>query len=123
MLRVAKLSDQQWGRAVSNGHTETQEEASSDEHREVYGSALKHNGKDHDNRTDTNTPSAAQTISDVGGNGQGKQRSQKHDSGKETLDRGRQSLHVVRELVQGQQTVDHRAIVTVCCLSHCQFGL
>jgi hypothetical protein len=74
MLRVAQLGDQERGSSVSNGNTEAQKETSSDEHLKIDGSALKYDGKDHDDRADEDTPSSAKTISDVWGDRKSEQR-------------------------------------------------
>ena len=69
VLWVDKLGDQQWGRSVSNGNTETKEETSSDEHVDVDTDTLESDAESHDTATDGNTDTTTKDIGSVWNNG------------------------------------------------------
>lgn len=71
VLRVAQLSDKQRCRAVSNGNTQSEEEASGYKHLEVDRSTLENDSQNHDDGTNADTPSSTHSISDVRNDRQG----------------------------------------------------
>jgi hypothetical protein len=91
---MADLRNQKRGRSVSDRRAEAQDETGRNKHLKVDGRRLEHNGQDHDQGTDADTPSTAKTIGNVGSDWQSEERTEEHDTGEKTLDGARRVVHV-----------------------------
>jgi len=114
MLHVSQFGDEQWCGAVGEGDTETDQEASADEHSKALGGRLEGNTDKHDAETDHDGDFTTSPVGQEGGEWDSDNGTNRHDGVEETeLRRG--WLEVVFPVVEGLETVHHGAVETVGC--------
>ena len=87
VLRMYKLSDEKWRASVCNSDTKSEEEASRNEHPEVYRDTLEDDTEDHDHATDDNSPPATEDVGSVRNDRKSAERANGHDASEQTEQR------------------------------------
>lgn len=115
VLGVGQFGDEKWRGTVGNGDTETQEEASSDEHPEVDRDRLQDNTDHHDDAANEDTHPTSKAVGNVRGDWKRAEGADSHNAGEKTKERSRRVVEVLLPDVKSLKTVDHGPIVSVSC--------
>lgn len=84
VLHVAQFGDEEWGGAVGEGDTETDQETSTDEHTEILGGGLESDTDEHDEETNHDGDSSASPIGQPWGEWNGHDGTDGHNGVEET---------------------------------------
>jgi len=111
--RVSDFGNQEWRGHLSKRGTETDAETSADEHAEALGGGLEDSSDQDDYSTDDDTPFAAETVRDVGGNGDGAEGTDGLNGIEETEILVGGVVEIVLPVLDRLETVHHGTIETV----------
>lgn len=115
MLWVHQLSKKKWRSTVSNGDTETDEEAGGNEHAEVDTDGLEDDSAQHYKTADHDTDTATEDIGDIRDDRKGDDGSDWEDGVEETALGWRWCRELLLPRWHGLETVHEGSIVSVGC--------